>query len=148
MSRALLVSLSAVVVSLSLMLALHFVGNILFPVTSAQPTLSIGPAAPTSDIASVQLIRLYVPFWAPIAHLAACAIAALVGGFLVARFAPAVPWWPVWAVGGFLAGWELLAIAEIPKSFSFSATAAAVCLAGAWLGAVASHLRVRPSRRT
>jgi hypothetical protein len=146
MAKALLVTLGCVVIALSIMLAGQYAASILFPVTSDAPTPPVEPMASTSEIPPALLVRLYVPLWAPIAHVAACVVAAFIGGFLAARLAPSALW-SVWAVGGVLAIWELLAVADIPKDLSFSVIAAAICLAGAWLGAAASQIRIAANSR-
>lgn len=144
MARALLVTVGCAIAALCLMLAGHYGANIMFPVTSDPPPPPTEAPVPVSELPTSMLVRLYVPFWAPIAHLAACAVAAFIGGFLAARLMPGA-FWPVWVVASVLGVWELVAIADIPKSFSFSATAAAICIAGAWLGAVASHVASKRS---
>jgi hypothetical protein len=144
MAKPLLITVGCVIVALCIMLAGQYAANILFPVTSdPAPPPNESPVS-TSEIATVLLVRLYVPFWAPIAHVAACVIGALTGGFLAARLTPNV-FWPVWSVAGVLGVWELLAVADIPKDIPFSVFAAATCVGGAWLGAIASQIGTRQS---
>jgi hypothetical protein len=143
MTRAFLVLLGSAAVALAIMLFGQYAASIMFPVTSDAPAAPVETMATPSEIPPLPLVRLHVPFEALVAHVAASVVAALTGGFLAARLAPGALW-PVWGVAGVLAGWELLAVADNPKSVSFSVSVAATCLACTWLGAVLSQIRTEP----